>query len=239
MVNNAPKKSGEGTPVFQRSGGPPMWDLRKTPGKTRRKIICQWWVFDIYVNVNLRGINGVHYNIYIYIFIYLALLVMNLFYSIIDHWSHVSLRWFVDFAHRLVHHLGNDRVCVLVLTPICGAPKWHLSSWQPGDGTMVSQQELLLLLLLLLLLVLCWQLATARRWNPYVLWSWMKLDLLDASRATWGVVGQAMTRIRVRRNRCGIRRGKRFLTCHKLNWLYSSRSLRDHGGVPANQTEMG
>jgi hypothetical protein len=92
--------------------------------------------------------------IIIYIYIYLALLVMNLFYSIIDHWSHVSLRWFVDFAHRLVHHLGNDRVCVLVLTPICGAPKWHLSSWQPGDGTMVSQQELLLLLLLLLLVLL-------------------------------------------------------------------------------------
>jgi len=92
--------------------------------------------------------------VYIIIYIYLALLVMNLFYSIIDHWSHVSLRWFVDFAHRLVHHLGNDRVCVLVLTPICGAPKWHLSSWQPGDGTMVSQQELLLLLLLLLLVLL-------------------------------------------------------------------------------------
>ena len=44
----------------------------------------------------------------------------------------------------------------------------------------------------------------------------MKLDLLDASRATWGVVGQAMTRIR-------------------STGLYSLRSLRDHGGVPANQ----
>lgn len=98
--------------------------------------------------------------------IYIALLVMNLFYSIIDHWSHVCLRWFVDFAHRLVHHLGNDRVCVLILTPICGAPKWHLSSWQPGDGTMVSQQGLLLLLLLLLLLVLRLATCHCREMEP-------------------------------------------------------------------------